>query len=46
MKNVDNLELARWRAMDSIDVLRLLADHVKEDSSFHPRSSYLTTRWL
>jgi hypothetical protein len=23
----------------------LLADHIKEDPSFHPRSSHLTSRW-
>lgn len=42
---MDNLELGRWRAMDSIDVLRRLADHLKEDPSFHPRSSQFTSRW-
>jgi hypothetical protein len=31
--------------MDSIHVLRLLAEHIKEDPSFHPRSSHLTSRW-
>jgi hypothetical protein len=45
MKFVDNSALARWRSMESIDVLRLVADHVKEDPAFHPRSSHLTTRW-
>ena len=45
MRSVDNLELVRWREMDSIHVLRLLADHVKEDTSFHPRASHQTTRW-
>lgn len=45
MRSVDNLDLARWREMDSIHVLRLLADHIKEDLSFHPTSSHLTTRW-
>ncbi|CAM8620505.1 hypothetical protein MCEMSHM24_02491 [Comamonadaceae bacterium] len=45
MRPVDNLDLVRWREMDSIHVLRLLADHIKEDPSFHPRSSPLTTRW-
>lgn len=45
MKSVDNLDLVRWRDMDSIHVLRLLADHIKEDPSFHPRSSHLTSRW-
>ena len=45
MRSVDNLELVRWREMDSNHVLRLLANHVKEDASFHPRSSHQTTRW-
>ena len=45
MSSVDNLTLLRWREMESIHVLRLLADHIKEDPSFHPRSSHRTTRW-
>ena len=45
MRSVDNSELGRWRELDSIHVLRLLAEHVKEDLSFHPSSSHLTTRW-
>lgn len=45
MRTVDNLELLRWRDLDSIYVLRLLADHIKQDLSFHPRSSHQTTRW-
>lgn len=43
MRSVDNSALARWREMDSIHVLRKLADHIKEDPSFHPRSSHLTS---
>ena len=45
MASVDNLTLLRWREMESIHVLRLLADHIKEDPSFHPRSSHRTTSW-
>lgn len=45
MKSVDNLELVRWREMDAICVLRLLADHISEDRSFRPRSNPLTIRW-
>ena len=45
MASVDNLALLRWREMESIHVLRFLADHIKEDPSFQPRSSRLTTRW-
>ena len=45
MASVDNLTLLRWREMESIHVLRRLADHIKEDPSFHPRSSHRTTRW-
>jgi len=45
MKSVDNSELERWRELDSIQLLRVLADHIKEDPTFHARSSHLTTRW-
>ncbi len=45
MASVDNLDLVRWRAMDSIHVQHLLTDHIKQDPSFHPKSSHLTTRW-
>jgi hypothetical protein len=45
MRSVDNLDLVRWREMDSINALRLLADHIKEDPFFHPRSSHLTSHW-
>lgn len=45
MVSVDKLELLQWREMESIHVLRVLADHIKEDPSFHPRSSHQTTRW-
>lgn len=45
MRSVDNLDLVRWREMDSLYVLRLLAEHIKENPSFHPRSSLLTTGW-
>lgn len=45
MRTVDNSELVRWRELDSSHVLRLLADHIKQDMSFHPRSSHLATRW-
>ena len=46
MESVDNLELAQWREMDSIHVLRLFANHIKEHPSLLPRPSDLTTRWL
>lgn len=42
---VDNSELARWRAMPSLVVLKALADHIKQDPDFEPLSSHETTRW-
>jgi hypothetical protein len=45
MTRVDNLSLARWREVSAIDVLRALADYVKQDSAFDPHTSKGTTRW-
>lgn len=42
MKSMTNLVLVRWREMNSIDVLRVSAGCIKEDSSYHPRLSHLT----
>lgn len=42
---VDNFELERWRALPALDVLKLLADHIKEDPNFIPLSSHSTSRW-
>lgn len=42
---VDNLTLARWRALDAVVVLCALAEHAKQDPEFKPRQSRDTTRW-
>lgn len=42
---VDNLELIRWRQIDAIDVLHSLAEYVKADPDFVPRTSARSTRW-
>lgn len=42
---VDKSRLARWRAMDAAVALGALAEHVKQDPSFVPRSSLQTARW-
>ena len=42
---VDNLTLTRWRTLDSVVVLRAIADHLKQDAEFRPRQSHDTTRW-
>lgn len=45
MTAVDNLTLKRWREMDAIVVLAALADHIKQDRTFCPTTSRLSTRW-
>ena len=42
---VDNLTLARWRALDAASCLAALADHATADSTFHPSADPHTTRW-
>lgn len=42
---VDNLTLARWRALDAAICLAALADHVKADPTFRSRANPHTTRW-
>lgn len=42
---VDNFELSRWRSLDALAILRVFADHLKQDSDFKPRTSHGTTRW-
>lgn len=37
-------DLVRLRAVDALDALQILADHVKEDASFEPLSSKSTRR--
>lgn len=42
---VDNCDLERWRATPSLVVLRALAEHAKQDTSFVPIAAESTTRW-
>ena len=42
---VDNSALIRWRTLDSVVVLRVVADHVKQDTAFKPTRSRSSTRW-
>jgi hypothetical protein len=42
---VDNSELARWRALPALDVLKVLADHIKEDPDFIPLTRHNASRW-
>ena len=44
-RSVDNIELERWRTLQSVDVLAFLADYSKQDASFVPRSGQVSTRW-
>lgn len=45
MAHVDNLQLGRWRNISAVDVLLALADYVKQDPTFVPRTSKSSTRW-
>ena len=38
------VDLARWRSLDALQALRILADYVKEDATFKPTSSSSTRR--
>jgi hypothetical protein len=42
---VDNSELARWRSLPALDVLKVLADHIKEDPDFTPLTRHSVSRW-
>ena len=42
---VDNVTLTRWRTLDTVVVLRAIAEHLKQDLEFRPRQSHDTTRW-
>jgi hypothetical protein len=42
---VDNSTIARWRALDATAVLDAVADYVKQDVEFTPRTSVRSTRW-
>jgi hypothetical protein len=42
---VDNLTLARWRELESADVLCAIAEHAKQDADFRPQKNSSTTRW-
>ncbi|TMU74142.1 hypothetical protein FGJ01_13825 [Hydrogenophaga intermedia] len=44
-RSVDNIELERWRALPSVDVLASLANYAKQDASFVPRSGQVSIRW-
>ena len=44
-KAVDNFRLERWRGLDAAELLAVLADFAKKDSSFHPTRTIGTTRW-
>ena len=37
-------DLARWRALDALQALHILADYVKEDATFRPTRSSSTRR--
>lgn len=37
-------DLLRWRSLDAIHALRILADYVKQDESFEPTRSTSTRR--
>lgn len=42
---VDNFLLEKWRMLDAALVLQVLADHVKQDAEYEPRTSLGSTRW-
>lgn len=34
-----------WQSLPAVDVLAAIADHAKQDPTFHPLKSSETTRW-
>lgn len=44
MNVVSEQDLARWRAISALNVLLAVADHVKIDRSFKPKTRGTTTR--
>ncbi len=42
---VDNSELERWRALPALHVLKMMADHIKEDPDFIPLKQRNASRW-
>ena len=38
-------ELKKWRVLDAAEILVILADHAKKDSTFLPIKNSSTTRW-
>jgi hypothetical protein len=44
MKPVDNSELQHYRGLQAMEVLSLMARHVKVDADFHPISAKSTRR--
>jgi hypothetical protein len=45
MAAVDKSSLERWRSLDAVLVLRVFAEHAKQDLTFVPVKSSATTRW-
>jgi hypothetical protein len=45
MAAVDKSSLERWRSLDAALVLRMFAEHAKQDLTFVPVKSPATTRW-
>jgi hypothetical protein len=45
MAAVDNSSLERWRSLDAVRVLQVIADHAKRDASFVPAKAANTQRW-
>lgn len=45
MSTVDNSALERWRALDAVFVLEVLADHAKADVTYVPQRQNTSTRW-
>lgn len=44
MRVVDNFDIARWRGLEALAALRLLAEHVKVDRDFKPTRAACTQR--
>ena len=45
MRPVPEATLARWRALNAVDVLVALADHAKRDPTFIPVKQPGSSRW-
>ncbi len=42
---MDNSALERWRSLDAVSVLQVIAEHAKRDASFVPAKLASTERW-